>query len=125
MAGAAISYALQALRETEALFERNEDPEQDYELLLRYAQEMLASIVEEFEPDSDGRVVMPDWASWRMCREVVFLHFDLYDDEFHRLRAQLDSGVDGEVYDAYLESAIETHGLTLIVDRLFGDCFEA
>ena len=67
-AGSAVALAIEALRESEPSMERSDDPEEDYQLLVNATERLL------FELD-DGGAAIPQWAAWRICREMTALHY--------------------------------------------------
>jgi hypothetical protein len=89
MAGAAVSAAVDSLQASSPLSERADDPEEDYQLLLSKTEQMLGQIVDELSNgDPDQHTIVPDWMGWRVCQEMTVLHYELYDEELHRLRSE-------------------------------------
>ena len=103
---------------------RRDDPEADYQSLLATLQETVSDVRAEKELYSGGRVIVPSWVAWRVCRMATVNHYELLDDEYLRIveRGGEDEESPGE-YSAYLERLVEDHGLSTVVERLHADCF--
>jgi hypothetical protein len=114
-AGSAVALAIEALRDREPSMKRSDDPEEDYQLLVNATEKLL------FEIEDDAAI--PQWAAWRICREMTALHYDVVDETAFRMRETARDDESPGPYDNYLAGLLKTHGLDDVADRLMDDCF--